>query len=148
MIHYALICADGHEFEAWFASSESYGEQAEAGALSCPLCGTDDVGKALMTPRMKRPVADPAAPARGAEKIGVVGGGGGKTAELLGKLRTFVEDNCEHVGERFTEEARKIHYGEAEERGIYGDASPDEAAELADEGIPVGRLPWRKRHDA
>ncbi len=156
MIRYSLRCAGGHEFEAWFANAAAYDKLAKAGSVACPDCGSDDVDKALMAPRLAKGAgAISESDATGAagktdasDKIGMVAGQGAEAAKILAKVRAFVESNCEDVGERFPEEARKIHYGETEERGIYGEATTDEAKELVEEGIPVGQLPWRSRHDA
>ena len=152
MIRYNLKCAEGHEFDAWFASAAAYGKQAENGAIECPLCGDRNVEKALMAPNLSRSGAnakvESETPDDQRKTVGMVSGAGGEAEKALGKLREFVEGACEDVGDKFPEEARKIHYGEAEARGIYGEATQRESEELVEEGIPVGRLPWRSRRDA
>ncbi len=159
VIRYSLRCAGGHEFEAWFANAAAYDNLADAGSVACPDCGPHDVDKAPMAPRLAKGAGarseSGATGATGAagktdasDKIGMVAGEGAEAAKFLAKVRAFVESNCEDVGERFPEEARKIHYGETEEHGIYGEATTEEAKELVEEGIPVGQLPWRSRHDA
>ena len=166
MILYTLACAQGHEFEGWFRDSEACEEQLVAGVVECPMCGDSEVAKALMTPGIggagrEKSRGEPSltvhegasredtpreGPADEGGRIGVVGGAG--PARIARQLRRFVEDNFEDVGERFPDEARRIHYGEAEERAIYGVTTTEEAADLADEGVPVGRLPWPGREDA
>lgn len=136
MIVFDLKCTDGHVFEAWFRDGETYESQAAAGEVVCPVCGGTKVDKALMAPNLARRSAD-----RDAELAA-------KTMTKLRALRENVEKNCDHVGERFPEEARKIHYGEAEKRSIYGEASLDEARDLHDEGIEFGILPPLPRHDS
>ena len=150
MILYELRCSGGHVFEAWFRDSAAYDEQSAAGAVVCPACGDTAVHKAPMAPRI----------ARGRGDAGADAGGDGKPArtyaharspemrEALGELRRQVEENCDYVGGEFAEEARKIHYGEADERNIYGEATDDEAKELTDEGIKVGKIPWPPRTDS
>jgi hypothetical protein len=131
MIVFSLRCTAGHEFEAWFRDGESFEAQREGGEITCPVCGDDAVDKAVMAPRVSRSREAgqrEMTPAR-------------LRAALLG-LRHKVEANCDYVGERFAEEARRIHYGETEAHGIYGEASEQESRELADEGIEFGRIPW------
>ena len=131
MIVFSLRCAAGHEFEAWFRDGKSFEAQREGGEISCPACGDDAVDKAVMAPRVSRSREGgprEMTPAR-------------LRATLLA-LRHQVEANCDYVGERFAEEARRIHHGETEAHGIYGEASEKESRELAEEGIEFGRIPW------
>ena len=135
MIKYAMRCGDGHGFEGWFSSMADYDEQAELGQLSCPACGSGDVGKALMAPAVRTSrQAETAAAARLAEIQAVV-------EDSARRARAYVEKNFEGVGKRFPEEARKIHYGEAEDRPIYGEATPKEAKDLAEEGVAITPVP-------
>lgn len=138
MIRFALRCGQGHEFEGWFKSGAAFEEQHGAGRLECPLCRDRSVDKAIMAPAVARSgTAEPSPPPE-------------KTAKLLAflrALRAHVEANFEHVGERFPEEARKIHYGEAEARDIYGEASGEEVRGLLEEGIDVRPLPWVPKVD-
>jgi hypothetical protein len=135
MIAFDLRCAKDHVFEAWFKDSASYDEQIEAKAVSCPTCGNKKVSKALMAPNVATGVSRSRA---GKTK--------GPTPEQVRaamiELRETVEANSEYVGDEFPEEARKIHYGESEARGIHGEASEDEAEALVDEGVEVARIPW------
>ena len=134
MIRYTLQCDGGHEFEAWFASGAAYEEQAKRGQVSCPICGTHKVTKGVMAPNIAAgPAADqgPAQEAPAQED----------TAALVRKIREHVEKTADNVGDKFAEEARKIHHEEAEPRGIYGSATADEAKELADEGVDFHPLP-------
>jgi hypothetical protein len=142
MIRYALTCAARHDFESWFQSSEAFDRLAEAGRVTCPTCGNPDVRKALMAPAVvgagKLPdpagdpvVADPPSPA--------------EIERALAALRRQVEENSDYVGLNFAAEARRIHAGEAPERSIYGEAKPDEARKLIEDGVPVAPLPFVPR---
>jgi len=136
MILFTLRCAAGHEFEAWFRDGEGFAAQQKAGEITCPDCGDAKVEKALMAPhigrsRDKTPAISPA-----------------QMRAALVELRRQVETNCDYVGERFAEEARRIHYREVDPHGIYGEATPDESRELAEEGISFGRIPWIAPTDA
>lgn len=133
MIRFALICESGHDFDAWFGSGDAYEEQARIRAVVCPRCGSPEVIKAPMAPALRRGMAEPAEPREVAQRK--------KTYAFLKDLRAHLEANAEHVGPAFPEEARKIHYGEAEARSIYGEASLEEARALTDEGIPAVPLP-------
>ena len=147
MILYDLKCGKGHVFEAWFRDSAAYDDQAARKAVVCPMCGSKKVAKAPMAPRLARshddkpPAAVPAAPAAPTEAQV-------KYMQMLTELRRKVEENCDYVGPAFPEEARKIHYGEAEARSIYGEATPEEAEKLAEEGVEFGKIPWVPRGDA
>ncbi len=131
MIVYSLKCAKGHLFESWFRDSAAYDTQAAEEKLVCPLCSSRKVEKAPMAPAL------PSA----------VGGRRDAPAELqkmrqfMTGLRKYVQENAEYVGSRFPEEARKIHYGETEDRHIYGEASLEDARELIEEGVDVAPLP-------
>ena len=153
MIKYELRCAEGHGFEGWFRSGDAYEAQAAAGEVECPLCGSREVGKAPMAPRIAKargkdavPVVAPAAPA-GAEPE-ADRARAKEIMDALRELRRKVEESCDYVGDRFAEEARKIHYGETEARGIYGETSEAEARELGEEGIAFGRIPWVPRSNS
>ena len=142
MILYCLKCSNGHTFEAWFRDSATYDRQSGAGKVDCPFCGDSRVNKAPMAPHLGKH------------------GGRGETAEeratvvarqilqAVGQLRNQVEENCDYVGDKFAEEARRIHYGETEARGIYGEATDEEASELEDEGIEYERVPWLPRRNS
>ena len=130
MILFTLRCANGHEFEGWFRDGDGFEAQQKAGEISCPGCGDTSVEKAVMAPRLARSRQSslPMSPAQF------------RTA--LVEMRRQIETNCDYVGNRFAEEARRIHYGEIDPHSIYGEASEDESRELADEGITFGRIPW------
>jgi hypothetical protein len=140
MIHYDLICADGHAFDGWFSNSNAYDEQARQGLVICPVCGSGEVGKQLMTPGLpmksnrKNDARQPvfAGPADPRQKM---------LLKMMRELRKNVEENSEYVGDKFAEEARKIHYEESEKRGIYGEATAEDAHSLIEEGIEVHPLP-------
>ena len=162
MIHYDLRCAKDHVFDAWFRDSAAFDELARPRKLSCPMCGSKKVVKAPMAPRIAKSVGEAEAPAPApaaapepAMPQTVAAQGGPRMLamlegrrQMLEALRQHVEANCDYVGPNFAEEARKIHYGEVEKRGIYGEATEEEATELADEGIEVQSLPWPQRSDA
>lgn len=161
MIRYQLRCTDGHAFEAWFRGSDDFEAQRARDLVACPACGSTHVEKALMAPAVSTarsregrvlptpapaPVeaAVPDAPAGPVATGPIAAEASGRAAEILDKLRALRAElmaKGENVGSAFPEEARKIHYGEAEERGIYGAATREEAAELIEEGIPVLPLP-------
>lgn len=135
MIKFSLICDKGHDFEAWFRDSADFETQNKRGFLECPSCGSAHVSKALMAPAV--------ATARKREEVAVATGNAVQR-EVMAKLQEMaraVKTTGEDVGERFPEEARKIHYGEADARGIYGKASPDEVSSLLDEGVEILPLP-------
>ena len=160
MILYRLRCSKGHEFESWFKDSKSYERQEKNSLIGCAVCGDAKVTRALMAPRLgtkgnkktaamtsEAPAAPPApAPTPQQQQMAALAKHMPKEMrETLLKLREQVEKNCEHVGPKFAEEARKIHYGESDKRGIYGETSDEEAEALAEEGIEFGRLPWVPR---
>jgi len=145
MILYNLQCKDcGHGFEAWFRDSHSFDDQVAAGALACASCAGDRVEKAIMAPRLSPSAREKqSAPEPPADKKAVKVAN--KAREAIKELRRTVEENCDYVGNEFAEEARRIHYGETEERGIYGEASNEEHETLRDEGIEAHRIPWIDR---
>ena len=162
MILYRLRCSKGHEFESWFKDSKTYERQEKKSLIGCAVCGEAKVSRAPMAPRLnkgggkgaktveveKPAEAKPAPAAPSAEQQQMAALSRHMPKELreaLLKVRAEVEKNCEHVGDKFAEEARKIHYGESDKRGIYGETSDEEAEALADEGIEFGRLPWIPR---
>ncbi|MGX5666930.1 DUF1178 family protein [Rhizobium daejeonense] len=135
MIRYSLICENAHDFEGWFSESADFDRQKASGFLACPVCGSLDISKVLMAPSVST--------ARHKEKIGALAVNEAQK-EVVAKLKeviTSIRANSEDVGERFPEEARKIHYGETEARGIVGQASPSEVKSLIDEGIEIAPLP-------
>lgn len=174
MIRYSLKCDQDHGFEAWFRNSATYDDQASAGEVRCPECGSVKVSKALMAPAVARgrsaaPVANspqPPAPAPDAGDAPVQDAPvqnaqvhdaqvhdarvhyAGKVREMLVEMRRHIEANAEHVGPRFADEARKIHSGETEERSIYGEATEAETEALEEEGIAFGQIPWVPKDDA
>ena len=150
MIHYQLQCGEGHAFDGWFKDSASFDKQAKRGLLECPQCGSAQVERALMTPAV--PKKGRAVTVRAAEppSAPIAVGGEAVPAQIramLQKLRAEVEQNCDYVGDEFAAEARRIHNGEADARGIYGETTPEEAEALAEDGIEVSRIPWVPRAD-
>jgi hypothetical protein len=152
MIHYNLRCDEGHTFDSWFNSSASFDKQAKRGLLECPHCGSAKVERALMTPSVPRkgrvtaeppppPPAKKQAPAVAAEHVP------DHIRAMLQKLRAEVEKNCDYVGDTFADEARRIHNGESDPRGIYGETTPEEAEALKEDGIEIARIPWVPRAD-
>ncbi|MEZ5875923.1 MAG: DUF1178 family protein [Hyphomicrobiales bacterium] len=135
MIRFALTCDQGHVFDAWFSSGDSYDEQVEARAIVCPDCGSSHVEKAPMAPAVLR--------GKSREGTGESSGDSErrKTYAVLKGLREHLKANADDVGRAFLEEARKMHYGEADARNIYGEATTEEAKALHEEGIPALPLP-------
>ena len=132
MIRYALICEGGHGFEAWFGSADTYDEQAEAQAILCPACGSAQVNKAPMAPYVAKRRAESPPPVSAEQP---------KSYAMLRKLRAELTANSDYVGPKFPEEARKIHFEEAPGRAIHGEATPQEAQELDEDGVPIFPLP-------
>lgn len=135
MINFTLACEAGHEFEGWFSSSQDFAEQRARKLVTCPICGSLKVEKSLMAPSVST--------SKTKDKINVAKVD--KTRQALfaemKQMRDKITANAEDVGERFPEEARKIHYGESEERGIYGEASVEDVKDLVDEGVKIAPLP-------
>ena len=149
MISFDLRCPHGHIFEAWFSNGDLYEEQAKTGELLCPICGSAELEKSLMSPNVS--VGGDQALAAPKSQLPAASGGSEKGAELMRLARAVrgqVEQNFEHVGSAFAEEAKKIHYGETEHRDIYGEMTPDEAVDLRDDGVEFGVLPWPSKEDA
>jgi hypothetical protein len=153
VIRYNLICEQRHEFESWFANSAAYDKQTKRGLVSCPLCGSSKVEKAIMAPRLARtgkggpivaPVEAPApapTPAEAPTPVAMISPQEREFRKKLKELRDHLTSNAENVGKKFPEVARKMHYGEVEHRSIYGEASPQDAKELHEEGIEFHPLP-------
>jgi len=142
MIRYRLDCTNCQEsFDAWFADSATCDTQLEAGEVPCVSCGGTDLVKGLMAPRVGRAKGGAAGEPGGDRKVMVAK----KAREAMLAVKQHIEDNCDYVGGQFAEEARKIHYGEAEERSIYGEASDEEHETLVEEGVDVHRVPWPVR---
>ncbi len=140
MITYSLACAKGHEFEGWFKDSAAYDHQEAGGTLSCPLCGDAHVKKAIMAPSVKTSVTK-AKGSASPSNLPATPTDQQKLRQFVAGYRKFIQDNADYVGPQFPEEARKIHYGEAEERPIYGESSIAEAKELIEEGIEIAPVP-------
>ena len=131
MIRYALACCGGHEFEGWFSTSSDYDEQSQRGLVACPVCDTREVKKQIMAPAIAGRGRESSEPeARHSMMM-----------EAMGRLRAHVTETFDYVGPRFADEARAIHEGRSEERGIYGEASPAEVRDLVTDGVPVAPLP-------
>jgi hypothetical protein len=164
MIRYSLSCDKGHEFESWFASSAAYDKQAKHGMVTCPVCNSAKVEKTMMAPRLagtkKRgramvpmpamPTLETPAPAAAtpaaatpevSARVAMMSPQERELRSKLKELREHLTKNADYVGQKFPEEARKMHYGEIEHRSIYGEASPDQAKELHEEGIEFHPLP-------
>ncbi|MCU0830063.1 MAG: DUF1178 family protein [Rhizobiaceae bacterium] len=139
MIRFSLTCDGGHAFDGWFASNDAFDTQRKRGLIDCPHCGTIKVDKAIMAPGVITSDRK-AAPSRDLGPVAL----DPDRVEMMAKLREMVKsvrDNADHVGTEFAEEARKIHFGEAPERAIYGEASRDEVEALLEDGVPVAPLP-------
>lgn len=146
MIKYALQCAKGHAFDGWFRSSSAYGRQVSRKLVACPHCGVTQVEKQPMAPALvkKRSKAGPrtqAAPDNAAQMASSPGETRIPTVEVMRAFKRHLLENSENVGPRFSDEARKIHYGEADSRAIHGEASREEAIKLHEEGVEFGIIP-------
>ncbi len=154
MIRYALHCDKGHDFESWFPNSAAYDKQVKRKLVSCPTCGSTKVEKAIMAPRLARTDtstalvrADVPAPAPAANEasetapVAMISPQEQEFRAKLKELRDHLISNSDDVGKQFPEEARKMHYGESEVRSIHGEASLEDAKELAEEGIELFPLP-------
>ena len=154
MIVYELRCSAGHGFDAWFRNSDAYDQQHAAHQISCPICGIDDVSKAPMAPRIAKsreavPVQNTAAPPQGQFPAGGVNAEQMRVVlSKIAELNKHIAETCDYVGKNFAEEARKIHYGEVDPHGIYGEATTEESRELSEEGIEFGSIPWISPSDA
>ena len=128
MIRYALKCAKGHSFESWFQSADAFDALMDKGLVECPECGVHDVEKAVMAPRVgaSRALSTPE----------------GETQKALAEMRARIEAESDYVGEKFAAEARAMHLGDVPERSIYGEARPEEARALLEDGVPVLPLPF------
>ena len=161
MIKYQLICDKSHEFEGWFGNSANFESQQESGLLTCPVCGSADVRRALMAPNLASPKTrktdlaeqqpsaqpepqpQPQAPQQASAALPPAAAR--KMQELMSEMRalqTKIRQECRDVGNDFAEEARKIHYGEVEPEGIYGQATAEEREALDEEGIEIMDMPW------
>jgi hypothetical protein len=156
MIRYSLVCERNHDFEIWYKNSADFDKQSKRGLVTCPACGSAKVEKALMAPSLGRgsrkgarsaapetPPPETPSPAASENKtpVAMVSPQEREFRAKLKELRDHLTKNAENVGGKFPEEARKMHYGEIEHRSIYGEASPKEAKELADEGVEFHPLP-------
>ncbi|MFC1460675.1 DUF1178 family protein [Microvirga arabica] len=141
MIKYALACEQAHEFESWFPSSEAFETQRKRGFVTCPFCDSAKVEKQIMAPSVARTGKAPDAPAPEPQPVAVLSERERELRAALRALREQVMKNAENVGKGFVEEARKMHFGETEERSIYGEADLAEAQALLEEGIDVLPLP-------
>ena len=161
MIKYQLICDKSHEFEGWFGDSAAFELQQESGLLTCPVCGSADVRRALMAPNLASPKTrktdlaeqqpsaqpepqpQPQAPQQASAALPPAAAR--KMQELMSEMRalqTKIREECRDVGNDFADEARKIHYGEVEPEGIYGQATAEEREALDEEGIEIMDMPW------
>jgi hypothetical protein len=153
MIRYALVCARGHSFESWFQSSAAYDKQARQKLVACPVCGSPKVEKEIMSPRIasarrRAEAPAPASPgntpsdqASATAPVAMVSPQEHELRKKLKELREHLTKNADYVGPKFPEVARKMHYGEVDHRSIYGEASPDEAKKLHEEGVEFHPLP-------
>lgn len=135
MIKYALQCDAAHQFEGWFGSSADYDDQAARGLVECPVCGSHGVSKQIMAPAVAGTKAQRSAAPEVDPKMREM------MMTAMGEVRRHVEDNFDYVGDAFAKEARAIHEGKSEERGIYGEASPTEVKALVEDGVRVAPLP-------
>ena len=133
MIRYALVCDREHEFEGWFAASADFDDQQARGLLECPMCASKAVRKAIMAPAVAgtKTRSQDNLPAQNHQMM----------MEAMGRVRRHVEENFDDVGDAFASEARAIHEGRSEDRGIYGQATSQEVRDLVEDGVPIAPLP-------
>ena len=152
MIHYQLRCGAAHEFDGWFTSSEGFASQSESGLISCPVCATTNVARALMSPAVPKkgraarpsvPAPEPALPVQSTSLPMP-----DMVRAALHRLRSEVEKTCDYVGKDFAGEARRIHNGDTAPHGIYGESTEAEIEALADDGIEIAQLPWLPHSDS
>ncbi|MEH6528266.1 MAG: DUF1178 family protein [Sneathiella sp.] len=140
MIKYDLKCDNAHIFEAWFKNSATYDAQVGAGGLACAVCGATGISKAPMAPSVpkKNSLSKNDRQAMAEKETNQAA----TMMKAMREIRETVEKNFDNVGDQFAEEARKIHYGETETRGIYGQATTEESSELREEGVEINEIPW------
>jgi hypothetical protein len=141
MIRFDLVCGAEHRFEGWFRDGARFDEQAASGSLTCPICGDSAIRKAVMAPAISRGSTPPEGGDARREQLA-------KALQLMRQVQDYVEKNFDNVGDRFAEEARRMHLGETPRRDIYGRATVEEAAALREEGVPVRPLPLLPKLDA
>jgi hypothetical protein len=134
VINYSLVCANDHKFDAWFRNAEAYEQQHKRGIVTCPVCNSGSVGKALMAPSLSRSGGDKVALSIGHPQHA-------QLREAMVALRNKVTSEADYVGDKFAEEARKIHFKEVDPRGIYGEATREEVAGLLEDGVDFMPLP-------
>ena len=134
MIHYSLVCEKSHKFDGWFSNAAAYDSQKTRGLVTCPICLSSAVDKALMAPAIGR---------SGSEKVSLSIGHPqhAQLREAMVALRNKVTSEADYVGDKFAEEARKIHFKEVDQRGIYGEATREEVAALVEDGVDFMPLP-------
>ena len=137
MIKYDLTCTCGCAFESWFSSSVEFEKLIRKKLITCIACNSISVKKSIMAPNLSSKTKKNYRANKNAKDI----------RKKLIEFRNFVEKNCKYVGDRFTQEARKIHYDNKNSKGIYGQATPEETAELLDEGIEITTIPWIEKKD-
>jgi hypothetical protein len=141
MIRYALKCENAHHFDSWFKSADAFESLNASGMVSCPICGSEKVEKAIMAPRLTTARGKENTPAAPPAK-GDLSKPASEVEAKLAAMRKHVEENSDYVGMSFAAEARKMHDGEIPRRAIYGEAKPQEAKKLLEEGVPVAPLPF------
>lgn len=134
MIRYSLRCAQSHDFESWFQSAAGFDSLRAAAQVACPICGETAVEKTLMTPALR--------PARSAEEPAKLAEPQTEAERAIAQMRAHLEANSDYVGVDFVTEARRMHEGEIDQRSIYGEARPEEALALLEEGVPIAPLPF------
>lgn len=153
MIRYRLKCAQGHEFESWFQSASAFDDLAERGLLSCGICGSDEVAKAIMAPRVSAKQTsdhhhDLQAQPLAAATNGALSAPDDKLQDMIQAMRKHIEEHSTYVGKNFAAEARAIHDGSAPERMIHGETAPEEAKALIEEGVKIAPLPFLPKSKA
>lgn len=144
MIRYTLSCSRNHGFDSWFQSAGAFDVLSASGQLSCPICGDTVISKTLMAPAVRpaRKASDPASPVETPPPRPDLSTPASDLEKAMAEMRRHVEVNSDYVGVNFVAEARRMHQGDAPERSIYGEARPEEARKLLEDGVPIAPLPF------
>ncbi len=148
MIHYQLQCRAAHGFDGWFPDSAAFDAQAARGLVACPVCADNGVTRAMMAPSVARKHAASVAEPAPAKTVAAPPAMPDHLRAMLQRMRAEVERHCDYVGADFADEARRMHNGDSDRRGIYGETTPEQAEALAEDGIEVASIPWLPRADA
>ncbi|MEM9579543.1 MAG: DUF1178 family protein [Pseudomonadota bacterium] len=143
MIQFALKCSDGHRFDSWFSSGDAFDKLQASKMITCPVCASSDISKELMAPSVRPGRKKDAVKAAAQPEPGPLSAPATPAEQMIAEMRARVESSSEYVGNAFASQARAMHDGDAPEKSIYGEANPEDARQLIEDGIPVLPLPFR-----